>query len=68
MIFTKANADTNGRIVNELIDKYTAQNSERACAFMSLGQKRYFSALKYYFPMLPGDKSQPLYFHQLSMS
>ncbi len=47
MIFTKANADTNGRIVNELIDKYTAQNSERACAFMSLGQKRYLSALKY---------------------
>ena len=47
MIFTKANADTNGRIVNELIDKYTAQNSERACAFVSLGQKRYLSALKY---------------------
>lgn len=47
MIFTKANADTNGRIVNELIDKYVAQNSERACAFMSLGQKRYISALKY---------------------
>lgn len=47
MIFTKANADTNGRIVNELIDKYAAQNSERACAFISLGQKRYLSALKY---------------------
>lgn len=47
MIFTKANADTNGRIVNDLIDKYVAQNSERACAFMSLGQKRYLSALKY---------------------
>lgn len=47
MIFTKANADTNGRIVNELIDKYVAQNSERACAFVSLGQKRYLSALKY---------------------
>ena len=47
MIFTKANADTNGRIVNELIDKYAAQNSERAFAFMSLGQKRYLSALKY---------------------
>lgn len=47
MIFTKANADTNGRIVNKLIDKYAAQNSERACAFVSLGQKRYLSALKY---------------------
>ena len=47
MIFTKANADTNGRIVNELIDKYAAQNSERACAFVSLGHKRYLSALKY---------------------
>ena len=47
MIFTKANADTNGRIVNELKDKYAAQNSESACAFVSLGQKRYLSALKY---------------------
>lgn len=47
MIFTKVNADTNGRIVNKLIDKYAAQNSERACAFVSLGQKRYLSALKY---------------------
>lgn len=47
IIFTKANADTDGRIVNELIDKYVAGNKGRACAFTSLGQKRYLSALSY---------------------
>ena len=47
IIFTKANADTNGRIINELIDKFVTCNRERACAFYSLGQKRYLSALKY---------------------
>ena len=47
IIFTKANADTNGRIINELIDKFVTCNRERACAFYSLGQKRYLSVLKY---------------------
>ena len=47
IIFTKANADTNGRIINELIDKFVTCNCERACAFYSLGQKRYLSVLKY---------------------
>lgn len=46
-IFTKANADTDGRIINELIDAYVQKNPNRACAFTSLGQLRYLSALKY---------------------
>ena len=47
VIFTKANADTDGRIINELIDKYVSGHPEKACAFKSLGQQRYLSALKY---------------------
>lgn len=47
IIFTKANADTDGRIVNNLIDEYTKKNRERAVAFASLGTIRYLSVLKY---------------------
>lgn len=46
-IFTKANADNDGRIINNLIDEYVAKNNDRAAAFFSLGQLRYLSALKY---------------------
>lgn len=46
-IFTKPNSDTNGRIIIELIDNYVAKNKERACAFKSLGQLRYLSALRH---------------------
>ncbi|PUZ21238.1 GDP/UDP-N,N'-diacetylbacillosamine 2-epimerase (hydrolysing) [Chitinophaga costaii] len=47
MIFTKANADTDGRIINQLIDDYVSRNREKAIAFTSLGQLRYLSALQY---------------------
>src|SRR5690606_33153961 len=46
-IFTKPNADTNGRIIIKLIDEYVAKHPDRACAFISLGQLRYLSALKH---------------------
>lgn len=45
-IFTKANADTNGRIVNQMIDLFVSQHTN-AIAFESLGNLRYLSALKY---------------------
>jgi GDP/UDP-N,N'-diacetylbacillosamine 2-epimerase (hydrolysing) len=45
-IFTKANSDANGRIINELIDKYVSENANSR-AFASLGSLRYLSALKY---------------------
>lgn len=45
-IFTKANSDVNGRIINEMIDHYTA-SSDNSIAFASLGSIRYLSALKY---------------------
>jgi len=46
-IFTKPNADTNGRIIIKLIDEYVSKNSKKACSFISLGQLRYLSALQY---------------------
>jgi len=47
IIFTKANSDTDGRIINQMIDSYVAQYSTHSVAFISLGQLRYLSALQY---------------------
>lgn len=47
VIFTKANADTHGRVINELIDRFVEENGERCIAFHSMGQIRYLSAMKY---------------------
>lgn len=47
VIFTKSNADTDGRIINQLIDEYVAANPENSVAFTSLGQLRYLSALQF---------------------
>ena len=46
IIFTKANADTEGQVINEMIDTYSASNPERCLAVASLGLKRYLSAMK----------------------
>jgi GDP/UDP-N,N'-diacetylbacillosamine 2-epimerase (hydrolysing) len=47
IIFTKANADTDGRLINMMIDDYVLANPNKSIAFASLGQLRYLSALKY---------------------
>ncbi|PIE78389.1 MAG: UDP-N-acetylglucosamine 2-epimerase (hydrolyzing) [Candidatus Delongbacteria bacterium] len=47
LIFTKANADTDGRIINAKIDEYVKKNPQKAICFNSLGQLRYLSALQY---------------------
>lgn len=47
IIFTKPNADTDGRVIIKMIDDYVRKNPEKACSFNSLGQLRYLSALKY---------------------
>lgn len=46
VIFTKTNADTQGRIINNLIDQYTKKYSN-VLSFKSLGQIKYLSTLKY---------------------
>ncbi|EQB87121.1 GDP/UDP-N,N'-diacetylbacillosamine 2-epimerase (hydrolyzing) [Clostridium punense] len=47
IIFTKANADTEGRIINQMIDEYVKKNSHRTISFTSMGKLRYLSAVKY---------------------
>lgn len=47
IIFTKANSDTDGRVINAMIDAYVATHPKEAVAFSSLGQLRYLSALQY---------------------
>lgn len=47
IIFTKANSDTHGRIINTMIDEYVTKNSHKTVAFTSLGQVRYLSALQF---------------------
>lgn len=46
ILFTKANADADGRIINELIDQYVL-NHQNAIVVTSLGVRRYLSAVKY---------------------
>lgn len=47
LLFSKPNADTEGRVIIDLIDEYVSQNQARAKAFHSLGQVRYLSALQF---------------------
>ena len=45
-IFTKANADTDGRIINAMIDEFVLKNPERSKWFTSLGSLRFLSLLR----------------------
>jgi len=47
IIFTHANSDRDGKIINEMIVKYVKDNEHKSVEFKSLGQLRYLSALKY---------------------
>jgi GDP/UDP-N,N'-diacetylbacillosamine 2-epimerase (hydrolysing) len=47
LILTKTNADTNGRIINEMIDNYVSKNSDTSFSFSSLGRLRYLSLLQF---------------------
>ena len=57
VIFTKANADTDGRVINQMIDRYVAKNSIRCAAYTSLGQRRYLSSLQYVDAVLGNSSS-----------
>lgn len=46
-VFTKANADSDGRIINQMIDEYVKQNPDSSKAFISLGAMKFLSLLKY---------------------
>lgn len=47
IIFTKTNSDADGRIINQMIDGFVAENKDRSIVHTSLGQIRYLSVLKY---------------------
>jgi len=47
IIFTKPNADPDGRVIARFIDEYVSANPGRAVSFVSLGQLRYLSALQH---------------------
>lgn len=47
VIFTKANADMDGRIINKMIDDYVSSNEKRCRAYTSLGQLKYLSTLQF---------------------
>jgi len=47
IIFTKANSDIDGRIINKMIDKYVENNKGKSVGFTSLGHLRYLSAMQY---------------------
>ena len=47
LIFTFSNADTDGRIINEMIIKFVKNHSDRAVCFKSLGSLKYLSLLQY---------------------
>lgn len=47
IIFTKANADVDGRIINKMLESYCSLRESRAKLFTSLGQVRYLSAIQH---------------------
>ncbi|MDB4291360.1 UDP-N-acetylglucosamine 2-epimerase [Cyclobacteriaceae bacterium] len=47
IIFTKANADNDGRIINDILEDYVKKNPLNTVLFNSMGQVRYLSAIKH---------------------
>jgi len=47
LIFTKPNADSDGRVIIQMIDRYVSDHPQKSKAFISLGQFRYLSALQF---------------------
>ncbi len=47
IIFSKTNSDTDGKIINLMIDNYTKKNSFKSKGVASLGQINYLSALQH---------------------
>lgn len=46
IIFTKANSDTDGRVINHMIDNYVKNHENNCLAYTSMGQQRYLSVMK----------------------
>lgn len=57
IIFTYSNSDTNSQIIIKRIQEYVNQNPGRCMFIPSLGQRRYFSALRYVKAVLGNSSS-----------
>ena len=57
IIFTYSNSDTNSQIIIKRIQEYVDQNTGRCMFIPSLGQRRYFSVLKYVKAVLGNSSS-----------
>lgn len=47
LIFTKPNADTDGRVIGAMMNDYVSSNPAKAAAYTSLGQLRYLSTMRF---------------------
>ncbi len=57
IVFTKPNADTDGRVLIPMIENFVAENSQRAVAHTSLGTLRYLSTLQFVDAMVGNSSS-----------
>jgi len=57
VVFTMPNSDTGGSIIAERINKFIAENSERAIAFKSLGMRRYLSVMPHIVAVIGNSSS-----------
>ena len=57
IIFTYSNSDTNSQIIIKRIQEYADMNADRCMFIPSLGQRRYFSALKHMTAVLGNSSS-----------
>jgi UDP-hydrolysing UDP-N-acetyl-D-glucosamine 2-epimerase len=47
IVFTRANADTGGRVINRLVDRFVGSHRDSSKVFTSMGQKNYLSTMQY---------------------
>jgi GDP/UDP-N,N'-diacetylbacillosamine 2-epimerase (hydrolysing) len=47
LIFTMPNADSDGRIIKQMIDKFVSNNKQRSISFTSMGHLHYLSTMQF---------------------
>ncbi|TCK59939.1 UDP-N-acetylglucosamine 2-epimerase [Seleniivibrio woodruffii] len=57
IIFTGANADAGGTVINRMLAEYVANSGGRAAAFDSLGMQRYLSAVRHAYAVVGNSSS-----------
>lgn len=60
LVFTKANADENGLLINEILKAYCEKNPSKAKLFNNLGSQKYLSLMKIAKAMI-GNSSSGIY-------